>query len=100
MWTELLPEAGGCNLIFLSEAAAGGQKSCRDGGGGGMRSPGLAKNAGKMRKMGQKNAIENAVEWCLPLETVSSRLARSGAQSMDGLMEQLSAVVQLKNIMD
>ena len=28
------------------------------------------------------------------------RLARSGAQSMDGLMEQLSAVVQLKSIMD
>ena len=31
---------------------------------------------------------------------VSPRLARSGAQSMDGLMEQRSAVVQLKHIMD
>ena len=30
----------------------------------------------------------------------SSRLAQLGAQSMDGSMEQLSAVVQLKNITD
>ena len=29
MWTKLLPEAGGCNLMFLAEAAGGGQKSCR-----------------------------------------------------------------------
>ena len=31
---------------------------------------------------------------------VSCRLAQFGAQSMDGLMEQLGAVVQLKNITD
>ena len=29
MWTKLLLEAGGCNLMFLPEAAGGGQKSCR-----------------------------------------------------------------------
>ena len=44
------------------------------GGGGGMRSPGLAKNAGKCGKNAEnaaKNAIENAVllEWCLSLKT-------------------------------
>ena len=69
------------------------------GGGGGMRSPRLAKNA----ENAAKNAIENAVllEWCMPLETPMFRLVlHPGAQSMDGLMEQLSAVVQLKNITD
>ena len=36
----------------------------------------MRKNAEKMRKMRQKNAIENAVllEWCLPLETPMFRL--------------------------
>ena len=29
MWTKLLPEAGGCNLMFLPEAARGGQKFCQ-----------------------------------------------------------------------
>ena len=29
MWTKLLPEAGGCNLMFLPEAAGGGQNFCR-----------------------------------------------------------------------
>ena len=29
MWTKLLPEAGGCNLMFLPDAARGGQKFCR-----------------------------------------------------------------------
>ena len=29
MWTKLLPEAGRCNLIFLLEAAGGGQNFCR-----------------------------------------------------------------------
>ena len=29
MWTNFLPEAGGCNLMFLPEAGGGGQKSCR-----------------------------------------------------------------------
>ena len=29
MWTKLLPEAGGCNLMFLPEAAGGGQNLCR-----------------------------------------------------------------------
>ena len=29
MWTQLLPEAGGCNLMFLPEAAGGGQNFCR-----------------------------------------------------------------------
>ena len=31
---------------------------------------------------------------------IAPRLARSGAQSMDGLMEQVSAVFQLKSITD
>ena len=49
------------------------------GGGGGMRSPGLAKNAGKCGKNAEnaaKIAIENAVllELCLPLETPMFRL--------------------------
>ena len=49
------------------------------GGGGEMRSPGLAKNAekcGKNAENAAKNAIENAVllEWCLPLETPMFRL--------------------------
>ena len=48
-------------------------------GGGGMRSPGLAKNAekcGKNAENAAKNAIENAVwlEWCLPLKTPMFRL--------------------------
>ena len=39
-----------------------------------MRSPGLAKNAGKCGENAEntaKNAMENAVlfEWCMPLET-------------------------------
>mmetsp|Transcript_61451 Transcript_61451/g.101914 ORF Transcript_61451/g.101914 Transcript_61451/m.101914 type:complete len:355 (+) Transcript_61451:1053-2117(+) len=34
MWTKLLPEAGGCNPMFLPEAAGGGQKSCRRRGAG------------------------------------------------------------------
>ena len=29
MWTKLLLEAGGCHLMFLPEAAGGGQKSCQ-----------------------------------------------------------------------
>ena len=29
MWIKLLPEAGGCNLMFLPEAAGGGQNFCR-----------------------------------------------------------------------
>ena len=66
-----------------------------------------------MRENAEKiaeNAIENAVllEWCLPLETSMFRLVlhnwalkawtQLGAQSI--VMEQLSAVVQLKNITD
>ena len=29
MWTQLMPEAGGCNLMFLPEAAGGGEKFCQ-----------------------------------------------------------------------
>ena len=29
LWTKLLPEAGGCNLMFLPEAAGGGQNFCQ-----------------------------------------------------------------------
>ena len=29
MWTKLLPEAGGRNLMFVLEAAGGGQDFCR-----------------------------------------------------------------------
>ena len=29
MWTKLLPEADGCNLMFLPKATEGGQKFCR-----------------------------------------------------------------------
>ena len=71
-----------------------------------MRSPGLAKNAekrGKNAENAAKNAIENAVFLVVfaPRNPyVLSCLAQSGAQSMDGLMERLSAVVQLKNITD
>ena len=43
----------------------------RAGGGGGMRSPGLAKNAEKCGKNAE-NAI--LLEWCLPLETPMFRL--------------------------
>ena len=76
-------------------------------GGGGMRSWGLAKNAGKCggkcgkcgKKCDRKCGFVRMV--CAPQNPyVSTCLARSGAQSMDSLMEQLSAVVQLKNIMD
>ena len=58
--------------------------------------PGLAKNAGKCDK---KCGFVRMV-FATRNPYVSSRLTRSGAQSMDGLMEQLSAVVQLKNITD
>ena len=72
-------------------------------GGGGMRSPGLAKNAEKCGKCGKK--CDRKCDFVRMVYApqnpyVLSRLARSGAQSMDGLMEQLSAVVQLKNITD
>ena len=53
--------------------------TAQGGGGGAMRSPGLANNAEKRGKNAEnvaKNAIENAVllEWCLPLETPMFRL--------------------------
>ena len=59
----------------------------------------------KMRKNAEnaeKNAIDNAVllEWCMPLETPMFRLVLHDWVLKDGLMEQLSAVVQLKNITD
>ena len=70
------------------------------GGGGGMRSPRLAKKCGKMReKCGKKCGFVRMV-FAPRNPYVLSPFARSGAQTMDGLMEQLSAVVQLKNIMD
>ena len=77
------------------------------GGGGGMRSPVLAKNAekcgGNVEKCGGKCDRKCGfvrMVFAPRNPYVSSRLAQSGAQSMDGLMELLSAVVQLKNITD
>ena len=74
------------------------------GGGGGMRSPGLAKKmrqkCGKCGKKCSRKCGFVRMMFAPRNPYVSSRLAQSGAQSMDGLMEQLSAVVQLKNITD
>ena len=77
------------------------------GGGAGMRSPGLAKNAEKCGKKCIKCGKKcdgkcgfGRMVYAPRNPYVSSRLARSGAQSMDGLMEQRIAVVQLKNITD
>ena len=78
-----------------------------NGGGGGNAVAGIGKKCGKMRKKCEKCgkkcdrkcgfvrmvfATRNPYVW--------SRLAQLGAQSMDGSMEKLSAVVQLKNITD
>ena len=68
-----------------------------------MRSPGLAKNAEKCGKCGKKCDRKCgfvSMVFAPQNPYVSSRLAQLGAQSMDGLMERLSAVVQLKNITD
>ena len=72
-----------------------------------MRSPELAKNAGKCGKNAEdaaKNAIENTVwlEWCLPLKSPMFRLVLHNwaLKAWEVVMEQLSAVVQLKNIMN
>ena len=68
-----------------------------------MRLPGLATNAEKCGKCGKKCDRKcGFVEMVFSPQNpyVSSRLAQLGAQSMDGLMEQLSAVFQLKNITD
>ena len=76
-------------------------------GGGGDAVAGIGKKCGKMRKKcgkcGKKCARKcGFVRMVFAPRTpyVSSRLAQLGAQSMDGLMEQRSAVVQLKNITD
>ena len=69
----------------------------RGGGGGGNAVAGIGKKCGKMRK---KCGKWNRMVFAPRNPYVSSRLAQLGAQSMDGLMEQLSAVVQLKNITD
>ena len=79
----------------------------RPGGGGGNAVAGIGKRCGKMRKKCAKCGKKCdrkcgfvRMVYAPRNPCVSSRLARSGAQSMDGLMEQLSAVVQLKNITD
>ena len=76
-------------------------------GGGGMQSPGLAKNAekcgkecGKCGKKCDRKCGFIRMVFSPQNPYVSSRLAQSGAQSMNGLKEQLSTVVQLKNITD
>ena len=57
-----------------------------------------------MGRDGARHAGAELPGWDLQRATngicIALRLARSGAQSMEGLMEQLSAVVQLKSIMD
>ena len=72
-----------------------------------MRSPGSeknARNAGKMRKKCGKKWDRKCgfvrMVFAPRNPYVSSCLAQLGAQSMDCLMEQLSAAVQLKNIRD
>ena len=76
-------------------------------GGGGNAVAGIGKKCGKMRKKCGKCGKKcdrkcGFVRMVFAPRNpyVSSRLAQLGAQSMDGSMEQLSAVVQLKNIMD
>ena len=76
-------------------------------GGGGDVVAGFGKKCGKMRKKRGKCGKKcdrkcGFVRMVFAPQNpyVSSRLAELGAQSMDGLMEQLSAVVQLKNITD
>ena len=67
------------------------------GGGGGIAVAGIGKKCGKKcdRKWGSVRMV-----FAPRNPYVSSRLAQLGAQSMDGSMEPLSAVVQLKNITD
>ena len=80
---------------------------CSSGRGGGNAVAGIGKKCGKMRekcgkcskKCDRKCSFVRMV-YAPRNPYVSSQLARLGAQSMDGLMEQLSAVVQLKNITD
>ena len=63
----------------------------------------MRENAGKCGKCGKKRDRKCGfvrMVFAPRNPYVSSHLAQLGAQSMDGLMEQLSAVVQLKNITD
>ena len=76
-------------------------------GGGGDAVTGIDKKCGKMRKKCGKcgKKCDRKCGFVRMVHAprnpyVLSHLARSGAQSMDGLMEQLIAVVQLKNITD
>ena len=76
-------------------------------GGGGNAVAGIGKKCGKMRKKCGKCGKKcdrkcGLVRMVFAPQNpyVLSRVAQLGAQSMDGLMEQLSAIVQLQNITD
>ena len=81
--------------------------SAPNSGGGGNAFAGIGKKCRKMRakcrkcgkKCDRKCGLVRMV-FAPQNPYVSSRLAQLGAQSMDNLMEQLSAVVQLKNNTD
>ena len=79
----------------------------KSGGGGGDAVAGIGKKSGKMRtkcgkcgkKCDRKCGLVRMV-FAPQNPYVSSLPAQLGAQSMDSLMELLSAVVQLRNITD